>query len=51
MPAQRPGAPGTQGRAKLVAVSASLSFWGKSFTEMDLGFHFKGSSRKDLLIA
>lgn len=44
------GALGTQGRAELVAVSASLSVLGKSFTEMGLGFYFKGSSGKDLLI-
>lgn len=45
-----PGALDTQGRAELVAVSASPSILGKSFTEMSLGFHFKGSSGKDLLI-
>lgn len=45
-----PGAPDIQGRAELVAVSASPSILGKSFTEMSLGFHFKGSSGKDLLI-
>lgn len=37
-------------RAELVAASASLSVLGKSFTEMSLGFYFKGSSSKDLLI-
>lgn len=44
------GAPGTRGRAELVVLSASLSVPGKSFTEMGLGFYFKGSSGKDLLI-
>lgn len=46
-----PEAPGSQGRAELAAVeSASLSVLGKSFTETGLGFHFKGSYSKDLLI-
>ena len=44
------GAPGIQGRAELVVLSASLSVLGKSFSEMGLGFYFKGSSGKDLLI-
>lgn len=44
------GAPGTRGRAELVVLSASLSVPGKSFTETGLGFYFKGSSGKDLLI-
>lgn len=45
-----PGAPSSPGRAELEAASTSLSVLGKSFTEMSLGFHFKGSSSKDLLI-
>ena len=44
------GAPGTQGRSELVALSVSLSVLGKSFTAMGLVFYFKGSSGKDLLI-
>lgn len=49
MPAQSQEPLG-RGRAELVAASASLSVPGKSFTEMGLGFHFKGFSGKDLLI-
>lgn len=47
----RARSPWLSGRAELVAASASLSVLGKSFTEMSLGFYFKGSSGKDLLIA